>query len=200
MADKPKIGSKIPPFYAQDQKGLFVRDDDFLGIPFVLYFYPKDETPGCTQEACSFTDSINSFNNLQVLVIGVSPDSAESHEKFIKNRKLSLSLLSDEKKDMCSMFDVLDARGNVIRTTFVIDAAGVICWMEKPVQIEGHVDRVLKAVKQHCKHKVFDFDNFKRDYDRFLAGQIITEEDRAYLDKFLKEREEKKQKESKKKK
>lgn len=170
MAEELKVGDTIPPFFLKDHEGYDVTDEDVVGSPMVIYFYPKDGTPGCTEEACSFRDNMEKFDLLQTLVIGVSPDSVESHKKFIKENKLEFSLLSDDKKDMARMYGGLNDKEELVRTTFVIDSQGVVKWMEKPVDVKGHTGRVLKALEEHCKEEVIKFDDFEQDYEDFLKG------------------------------
>lgn len=185
MAEQLKVGDSIPPFLAKDQEGYNVTDQDVIGCPLVIYFYPKDDTPGCAKEACSFEKNIAQFDKLQTLVVGVSPDTVESHKEFIKKHNLEFHLLSDEKKDMCHMFGVLDEKKNVIRTTFAIDIFGVIRWMEKPVEIKGHVDRALKAVEKHCLDNVPRYDDFEADYAKFLKGSLELSEDEKEMEKKI---------------
>lgn len=155
MAYKINIGDSIPSFSALDQEGEVVTSDDLLGNPFVIYFYPKDDTPGCTKEACSFRDNMERLDEQGIIVVGVSPDSVSSHQKFIDKHGLNFTLLADDGKELCKRFDVLqekDVAGTktltIERTTFVVDPHGIIRWIERPVNVEGHVDRVLKALEE----------------------------------------------------
>jgi peroxiredoxin Q/BCP len=154
MAYKINVGDHIPNFKAIDFNGYEYTAEDMAGGPVVLYFYPKDETPGCTKEACSFRDSLERLEELDALVVGVSPDSPTSHRTFIENHDLNFPLLCDEKLDLSRKFDVIreqDVGGKknqtFERTTFLIDADGIVRWIERPVNVEGHVDRVLEALK-----------------------------------------------------
>lgn len=158
MSKEPDIGDKIPAFAIKDYEGIELESEDLIGSPFVLYFYPKDDTPGCTQEACSFRDSMDMFDDLETTVIGVSPDNAASHAKFIQKHGLNFTLLCDENMAMAKKFGAIkekDVDGQkttgVLRSTFVIDSAGYIRWLERPVNVEGHADRVLKAVERVAK-------------------------------------------------
>jgi Peroxiredoxin len=158
MTSEPDIGDKIPAFAIKDYEDIELESEDLIGSPFVLYFYPKDDTPGCTQEACSFRDSMDIFDDLETTVIGVSPDDAASHEKFIKKHGLNFTLLCDEKMSLAKKFGAIrekDVDGKkttgILRSTFVVDSTGIIRWLERPVDVEGHSDRVLKAVKQIVK-------------------------------------------------
>lgn len=187
MAEELKVDSSIPPFFLKDHEGFDVTDEDVIGCPLVIYFYPKDETPGCTEEACSYRDNMQKFDMLQTLVIGVSPDSVESHKKFVKKHKLEFSLLSDEKKDMARMFGVLNDKDEIIRSTFVVDSQGIVRWMEKPVDIKGHTERVLNAVEKFCKEDVIKFDDFEQDYADFLHGNLNMNEDEKKMEKEIME-------------
>ena len=175
MEEGLKVGDTIPPFQAKDQEGFNVSEEDLIGTTVVIYFYPQNETPGCTKEACSFRDSITTFDALATLVIGVSPDSVESNKKFIKHHKLEFSLLSDEQKEMSRRFGVLEG-DKIIRSTFLIDSRGIIRWIEKPVNIEGHAERVIEAIKECCPSSVIKFDDFNADYAEFLQGGFNLEE------------------------
>lgn len=144
MTYKLNVGDYIPNFRCQDEEGHEVANDDVIGSPLVLYFYPKDETPGCTTQACSFRDHVGQLEETDTIVIGVSPDSAQSHQEFINKNELNFTLLADTTKEMCNTFGVIKD-GKIERTTFVINPDGIISWIERPVDIEGHVERVLKA-------------------------------------------------------
>lgn len=148
MAQSIKIGDIIPDFTAHDHEGMEIEAEDLIGSPFVLYFYPKDDTPGCTKEACSFRDNMDALNDLETLVIGVSPDNAISHNKFIEKHDLNFTLLCDENLSLARKFNVLKDNQSIIRSTFVVDASGIIRWIEQPVNVEGHAQRVLQAVQQ----------------------------------------------------
>ena len=150
-----RVGNKAPEFEAVDSEGTPFSLVDILGSTTVLYFYPKDETPGCTKEACDFRDKIDDLETRGVLVIGVSPDGLESHQKFIETHDLNFPLLCDQNLEMCKQFGVVvekDIGGkknaSVERTTFVIDERGIIRWIEKPVQVKDHIKRVLHAIDE----------------------------------------------------
>lgn len=145
MTYRLNIGDKMPSFRCKDEEGYEVTNDDVIGSPVVIYFYPKDDTPGCTIEACSFRDHIATLEDTDTLVIGVSPDTPESHQQFINKHELNFTLLADTNREMCKAFDVI-RDGKLERTTFVMDPDGLISWIERPVKVEGHVERVLKAV------------------------------------------------------
>lgn len=155
MKYKINISDAIPNFEGKDQEGFGISTEDLLGTPVVLYFYPKDDTPGCTKEACSFRDNMERLTGYDVSVIGVSPDSSESHQKFIKKHDLNFTLIADPKQEICKKFDVIqekmiygEKKMGVERTTFLLDRDGLVVWLERPVTVEGHVDRVIDAIKK----------------------------------------------------
>lgn len=127
---------------------------DLKGKPFVLYFYPKDDTPGCTKEACGFSDSLPDFSALGIPVIGVSKDSVASHTKFRAKYDLKITLGSDESGAVCEAFGAWVEKSmygkkymGIDRATFVVDAQGIIRHVWRKVSVTGHVEKVLEAVK-----------------------------------------------------
>lgn len=154
MESSVAIGDKIPAFSLKDYKGIEYNNNELIGNPFVLYFYPKDDTPGCTLQACSFRDSIEIFDELKTAVIGISPDNPESHRHFIQKHNLNFILLCDDHKELARQFGAIqkkDGEEKILRSTFVVDARGVVRWMERPVNIEKHSERVIEAVKKISK-------------------------------------------------
>lgn len=149
MSQALSVGKSLPEFQLQDSYGETVTKEDLLGGPFVLYFYPKDNTPGCTQEACEFRDVMDSFEDMNILVLGVSPDSIESHQKFIEEHNLSFTLLSDPQFQLAKGLGVVkeDGKPSIVRSTFIFDEDGVIQWVESPVSIPGHIQRVITAIQ-----------------------------------------------------
>lgn len=151
MSKHPAMGDTIPQFKVKDFDGEVVTTDDLIGSPFIVYFYPKDDTPGCTDQACQFRDIMDVFDDLDILVIGVSPDSAESHRKFIEKHELNFPLLCDEKLEMAKAFGAVkteaDGSVSIVRSTFLCDDEGVIQWLEMPVKVENHAERVVKAIE-----------------------------------------------------
>lgn len=143
-----KVGDAIPPFNAVDQDNEPLAREDLLGNPFVLYFYPKDDTPGCTQEACEFRDVMESFDDVEIAVIGVSADSPESHQQFIEKHELNFPLISDSKLDLANKCGVVGSDKRVVRSTFICDDEGIVQWVESPVTVEGHVQRVISAIQE----------------------------------------------------
>ena len=126
---------------------------DFEGKKIVLYFYPKDDTPGCTKEACSFRDMIKDFSNKNAVIIGVSKDSMKSHEKFINKYKLPFELISDEEGRLLDAFGVWKEKSmygktfmGIERTTFLINEKGVIEQVWNKVSVDGHIEDILSKL------------------------------------------------------
>lgn len=147
-------GIEAPDFTLPDQDGRPVRLRGFRGRHVVLYFYPKDDTPGCTKEACAFLDAIRQFEQAGAVVLGVSTDGQESHRKFIGKFHLPFTLLSDEGAVVSKQYGVYTQKNmygkkywGIERTTFVIDQQGVIQSVFRKVKVDGHVDMVLARVQ-----------------------------------------------------
>lgn len=147
-------GSHAPDFELSDDLGTVHSAASLAGKPYVLYFYPKDDTPGCTKEACDFRDSLTRFNGGRVRVLGVSPDSIASHGKFRKKYGLSFPLISDPDKVLAEAYGVWVKKLNygreymgIERSTFLVDAKGVVRKAWRRVRVPGHVDEVLEAAK-----------------------------------------------------
>lgn len=147
-------GKKAPSFKLKDQNGEVVSSDSLKGKNVVLYFYPKDDTPGCTIEACNFRDEFPKFKKIDAVILGVSPDSVESHKKFAAKFKLPFSLLSDEKKEVCEKYGVWQEKSlygkkymGVVRTTVIIDKEGKVKKIFPKVKVEGHNEEVMAALK-----------------------------------------------------
>lgn len=152
---KVKQGDTAPQFTLMDEKGNKVALKDFKGEKaVVLYFYPKDMTSGCTAEAQSFRDIKGRFSRAGAVILGVSPDSAESHQKFCTKEKLNFPLLADEDHKVASAYGVWKKKSmygksyfGIERTTFLIDKSGKVAQVWPKVKVEGHADEVLAAVK-----------------------------------------------------
>ena len=147
-----KAGDDFPSFSLPDQDENTVSNVSLAGNPYVIYFYPKDDTAGCTMEACEFTDNLTNFGNIKVL--GVSPDSAKQHTKFILKYNLGVTLLADEEKELiqaCGLWIEKSMYGRkymgVDRTTFLVGADGKIIKIWEKVKPAGHAVEVLKAAK-----------------------------------------------------
>jgi peroxiredoxin Q/BCP len=149
-----KEGAKAPSFTLESTEGGEVSLKDLAGKTVVLYFYPKDDTPGCTREACAFRDSQAAIKKAGAVVLGVSPDSLASHEKFRGKYKLNFPLLADPDKAVAKKYGAFGEKvmygkkvTGMIRSTFVIDGAGVVRKVFPRVKVDGHADKVLEAVK-----------------------------------------------------
>ncbi|MGM0566472.1 MAG: peroxiredoxin [Bacteroidota bacterium] len=146
-----KKGDKIPAFRLPDQNGKTIDINDFTGKqPLVLYFYPKDETPGCTKEACTFRDAMKDFEQLNAKIIGISADSVESHKAFAENHNLNFTLLSDENKQVRKLLKVPSDVFGLIdgRVTYVVDKNGVIQHIFKSqLNSTRHVEEAKKALE-----------------------------------------------------
>ena len=148
-------GKKAPAFKLKDQNGKTISLNDFNGQNVVLYFYPKDDTSGCTKEACNFRDDLPKFGKLDAVILGVSPDSVESHKKFAAKYKLPFTLLSDEEKNVIKKYDVWKEKSmygrkymGVERSTFIIDKKGKIRKLFRKVKVDKHNDEVMNAIKE----------------------------------------------------
>lgn len=148
-----KVGDLAPAFESKDQNGNTVKLSDFEGKKVILYFYPKDNTPGCTKEACDFRDNYESLLSKGFVVLGLSPDSEKSHLKFIEKHNLPFPLLVDEEKELLNKYGVWGPKKfmgreyeGVHRTTFVIDEKGVILEIVKKVDTKNATAQILKLL------------------------------------------------------
>jgi peroxiredoxin Q/BCP len=154
MSKELNIGDKAPALTLPDESGEPVGLKNFMGKQVVLYFYPKDDTPGCTKESCDFRDAIAPINKAGAVVLGVSFDGQESHQKFIKKFTLPFTLLSDEDKVVAKAYGVYKEKSmygkkywGIERSTFVIDQAGKLKAIFRKVKVDGHADDVLAALR-----------------------------------------------------
>ena len=142
-----EAGDPAPAFQLPDQDGAVVRSDDLRGKPYVLYFYPADDTPGCTTEACGFNDNLSAFQEAKVPVVGVSPDDQASHQKFRSKYGLRFTLLSDPEKRVLEAYGAWGERPGrgpgVIRSTFLVGEDGVVRKAWHAVKPDGHAQEVL---------------------------------------------------------
>ncbi len=146
-----KVGDIVPYFELNDQKGELFKSDTVIGQkPAVVYFYPKDETPGCTAEACSFRDSYEDFKDLGAEVIGISSDSIGSHKRFAERHRLPFILLADTKKKVQRLFKLPKLLFGLYtkRITFVIDKEGKVVYVHDSLLATSHIKKALKALKQ----------------------------------------------------
>jgi peroxiredoxin Q/BCP len=151
-----KEGSKAPAFTLPDDKGKNISLKDFKGQTVILYFYPKDMTPGCTQEACDFRDSFARLKKLDAVVLGVSKDSPDRHKKFKEKEKLPFTLLSDEDGKVCALYDVWKEKSlygkkymGIERSTFIIGPEQKVNKIFSKVKVKGHVEEILAYCKDN---------------------------------------------------
>ncbi|TKS58216.1 MAG: alkyl hydroperoxide reductase [Nitrospira sp.] len=154
MAKELVVGDKAPELSLPDQHGMTVTLKRFKGKQIVLYFYPKDDTPGCTKESCDFRDVESQILRAGGVIVGVSLDGKESHQKFIKKFGLPFSLLSDEDASISKAYGVYKEKNmygrkywGIERSTFVIDADGKLKAIFRKAKVDGHVDEVLTALR-----------------------------------------------------
>ena len=152
---KLEIGDKAPEFCLPNQDEIEICTRDLLGKWVVLFFYPKDNTPGCTQEACDFTAQIENFDALDAIVLGLSPDSSKHHRNFITKHNLKTTLLSDETKAISINYGVWQTKKlygreymGIVRSTFILNPEGNIAYIWRNVKIQNHVCDVKNKLKE----------------------------------------------------
>ena len=151
---KKILGKKCQKFTAEATSGKNISSEDFLGKNLVIYFYPKDSTPGCTTEGQEFRDAYKQFKSLNTEILGVSRDSIKSHENFKAKQEFPFELLSDPEEKVCKAFDVMKLKSmygreyiGVDRSTFIINSEGKVINEWRSVKVKGHVDEVLEVIK-----------------------------------------------------
>lgn len=151
---KVSIGKKVPDFALPATGEQDIRLSELKGKKVVIYFYPKDSTPGCTTEGQDFRDHYNKFKRANTVILGVSRDSIKSHENFKTKQAFPFELLSDQEEKLCALFDVIKEKNmygkklmGIERSTFLIDAQGVLRAEWRKVKVAGHVEAVLAAAK-----------------------------------------------------
>ena len=151
-----EIGKKIPSFKVPNQNNELITDKKIKGKWKVIYFYPRDNTPGCTTEACDFTDNIAKFNSLNCEIFGVSTDSIESHQKFITKKNIQFDLLADTENKMCESFGVWQEKNNygkkymgIVRSTFLFDTDNCLVHQWQKVKVADHVKQVMEILKKN---------------------------------------------------
>ena len=150
-----EVGTKAPEFCRPNQDETEICLRDLSGKWVVLYFYPKDNTPGCTTEACDFSASKPDFSDLDAVILGVSPDTPKKHTSFIEKKNLSIMLLADEDKSLCEDYGVWQLKKfmgreymGVVRSTFIISPEGEIMAAWEKVKVKGHIDAVKEKLKE----------------------------------------------------
>ena len=144
-----KIDEKAPAFCLPNQDDIEICSRDLKGKWIVLYFYPRDNTPGCTTEACEFTEAAPDFSDLDAIILGVSADSTKKHRNFIEKKELGITLLSDESTEMMQEYGVWQLKKNygkeymgIVRTTFIINPEGIVKAVFEKVRVKEHVAKV----------------------------------------------------------
>jgi len=152
---KVSVGKKVPNFTLPATGEQDISLSDFKGSNVVIYFYPRDSTPGCTTEGQDFRDLINTFRRRQTVILGISRDSIKSHENFKAKQEFPFELLSDADEKACKLFDVIKEKNmygrkvlGIERSTFLIDDSGKLRKEWRKVKVKGHVDEVLEAIKE----------------------------------------------------
>jgi len=150
-----QIDEKAPEFCLPNQDDVEICSRDLKGKWVVLYFYPRDNTPGCTTEACEFTEAAPDFSDLDAIILGVSADSTKKHRNFIEKKDLGITLLSDESTDMMQEYGVWQLKKNygkeymgIVRTTFIIDPQGVVKALWEKVRVKEHVANVKAKLEE----------------------------------------------------
>ncbi len=150
---KPETGQKAPVFEGLDQNGKSIKLDDFKGSKLILYFYPKDNTPGCTAESCDLRDNYRMWLGKGYKVVGVSPDSQKSHQKFIEKYNLPFPLIADTERKIIKDFGAWGVKKmygkeyeGLLRTTFIIDEEGKIEEIFSKVKTKEHTNQILEAI------------------------------------------------------
>jgi len=153
--NKVKIGKKVPEFDLPSTGDKAIKLSQLKGKNIIIYFYPKDSTPGCTIEAQNFRDNMRKFSSLNTIILGVSRDKITSHERFKKNQKLPFDLLSDVDEKLCKIFDVIKEKNmygkkfiGIERSTFLIDKKGILRNEWRKVKVKEHVKDVLEKLKK----------------------------------------------------
>ncbi|MEM7577787.1 MAG: thioredoxin-dependent thiol peroxidase [Planctomycetota bacterium] len=150
----PEIGKKAPAFSLADQDGTKHKLADYAGKHVVLYFYPKDDTSGCTKQACQFRDDLPKFDKLDAVILGISPQDGKSKAKFAGKHDLNFPILADDDAKVCEKYGVWQEKSmygkkymGVVRTTFLLDGKGKIVERWDKVKVPGHAEAVLKAIE-----------------------------------------------------
>jgi peroxiredoxin Q/BCP len=151
----PAVGTKAPRFSAKDTNGDVKKISDLVGSKgIVIYFYPKDSTPGCTTEACDFRDNLARIQKFGYTVVGISKDDTKSHQKFTEKQNLNFPLLSDETGEICEKYGVWQEKNfmgrvgmGIVRTSFLLDSNLKVLKLYEKVKVNGHVDQILQDIQ-----------------------------------------------------
>ena len=150
-----ETGIKVPNFSLADQNGQVHNINDYRGRWVIIYFYPKDLTPGCTTEACNFQDALPDFTSIDAVIFGISKDSVDKHKKFADKYNLHFNLLSDENSDVCEQFGVWQKKSmygkeymGIVRSTFIVNPDGKIVKVYPKVKVNEHHTEILNDLKE----------------------------------------------------
>lgn len=150
-----ELGKKAPKFKAKANGDKEIALSDYKGQWLVLYFYPKDNTSGCTKQACGFSENIKAFEKLEAAILGVSPDSVKSHDNFIAKHDLKFDLLSDPEKEIATAYDSFGEKKmygktymGIIRSTFIIDPDGKVAAEFKNIRVKGYIEKVMEKLEE----------------------------------------------------
>ncbi|MCM2533857.1 thioredoxin-dependent thiol peroxidase [Neobacillus pocheonensis] len=153
-----EVGMQAPDFTLEANNNKTVTLSSFKGKNVVLYFYPKDMTPGCTTEACDFRDQVQKFNEVNAVIVGISPDPVDRHQKFIEKYGLPFLLLADTENQAAEAYGVWKLKKNfgkeymgIERSTFIIDKDGIVVKEWRKVQVNGHVEEALNYIRENLK-------------------------------------------------
>ncbi len=149
------INSPVPDFEADSTGGISFNLSDYLGTKIILYFYPRDNTPGCTQEGKDFRDNIDQFNELNTIIFGISRDSIKVHEGFKEKQAFVFELLSDKEEKLCQLFEVIKMKNmygkqvrGIERSTFLINEKGILIHEWRKVKVKTHIEEVLQKLRE----------------------------------------------------
>ncbi len=149
----PVAGDSVPKFSGNNEKGELISNESLLGNKYILFFYPKDDTPGCTKEACSIRDDYKSIRKLGYKVYGVSPDNEKKHQKFIDKYEFQYSLIADPEKEIINSFEVWGPKkfmgkeyNGVYRTTFLVNEKGMVEGVIKKVKTKEHAKQIIELI------------------------------------------------------
>lgn len=155
-----QINDTAPDFSLPNQDGAEISLNNFRGKWVIVYFYPKDKTPGCTKEACAFRDNLERFKTSSAVILGISPDSPKTHQSFIEKEQLNFTLLSDSNKEVLRKYGAFGLKKlygkeyeGVLRSTFLIDPEGKIAHIWRNVKVDGHIQKVLEVLDSKIQNK-----------------------------------------------
>lgn len=179
--DELILESKMPKFKVKDHKGFDVSERNIIGITALFFFFPQGD-PSLAQ---AFAPQMDTFDLNKTLVVGISTGNPQEHLALVKKYKIPFTLLSDENREMSRSFGVIQ-QDKMLSSTFVFDRHGLLKWMEKPVELKGHVERALEAVEKHFKSDAIRFDDYNRDYENFFKSTLQGPSEKKIRKEILK--------------